>query len=128
MEKILCDKCNLEIKYREDLVVAPFVLPFILKKFHNACYAQREKVALGFLFLGEKPVNTPVYTAVAIISLLIFLVGSLWFLIPRVGSPNIQMGLLIFGTLFLILSLIIWYPRIISYYKYEKRLPKQKEV
>ena len=65
MNNVICNRCNKEITYREDLVVTTLGLSWLfplLKKYHNACYAQREKTFGGFFFLGSKPINTKVFT------------------------------------------------------------------
>ena len=124
MTKILCDKCNKEIKYKEDLVVTTYIIPFILRKYHNACYAQREKTAGGFIFLGPKPVNTNVFTAMGIFfSIFFFLIFAIALLnIP--GSASLS--LLIFLIIAIVVFAIFFYPRVASYYKYEKALPHKK--
>ncbi len=96
-------------------------LAFILRSYHNSCYAQREKTALGTFFVGSKPINTKVSTYTTAIATILFFIVAGFFAV----SGN-QFGLIAgFGIVILIIIFVL-YPRLSSYYKYEKVLARRR--
>ncbi len=126
MSKILCDKCGKDIKYKKNLVVVTYFIPFILKKYHNICYAKQEKTLKGIAFLGPKPVNSAGYKFIAIFYISVVLMFVVFLIaIPDSFQQIIQIYGIDFLTFLLIAilfsMLMISYPLMISR-KYEKIL------
>jgi len=118
-EKIPCDMCRKEIKNNKDLVVTTYLMFFILRKYHNACYAKREKTAGGYFLVGGKPINTRVYSIMSAIGALILL--GFFVLLPIISPASSPfMGFIPLIGLLLIAAIL--YTRIASYYKYEKKM------
>src|SRR3989344_9514885 len=115
MTQILCDKCNKEIKYKEDLFVTTYATPFNLVKYHNKCYAQQKKAT--FFLIADRALNTNSYLYMIILSGIFAILILLFVLIPI--NPNFE--LLLYPGIFAVI--IIWFvfsiPRIESYKKYE---------
>ena len=104
-KKIICEHCSEEIKYKADLVVANLFVN--LETYHNECYAQGLKTAKTF-FLNNHPINSIGGTMNALYSLLLSAV-ALYFLED--------------GMRFLvIIALIPFFLRILSYILYERHL------
>ncbi len=114
MEKIRCNGCGKEILSNKDLVVTTYFAPVLLSKYHNACYSQREKTAWGNLFLGNKPINTKFYTYLVVF----YLILGFFIYFLNIFRP---WSLLVA----IVLALVFLYPRLASYYKYEKPLSKK---
>lgn len=122
MRHVSCDRCGKEIRRQNDLVTTTFIVPFIVKKYHNACYAQREKSVAGFFLVGAKPLNSTISTIKTIVGVVAaFLVAVVFLISEAMGIFNVVKLVVAFVIIVFALDLI--YVRLKSYYTYEKALP-----
>ncbi|WP_078546448.1 hypothetical protein [Litchfieldia alkalitelluris] len=70
-ESIFCEKCSMEIKQKDNLVVTTYF--FSLACYHDSCYSKSLK---GFhtLFVGNEPINGPYSTFLSVIAVIAALV------------------------------------------------------
>ena len=123
MEKVLCNSCKQQIKYREDLVVTSYIDIINLKKYHNRCYSSLKKTSDGFFLVGEKPINTRNYRVYSVLrSLVVAAILITIFLL----TPNLFSGSLDILYFSLIVLIIIASYEIAMSKKYEEYLPSRK--
>src|SRR5699024_11176772 len=103
--KVICENCSGEIASKDDLVVANLFIN--METYHNDCYAQGLKTAKTF-GLNNHPINSEGGTMNALYTLLL---------------PAVARYFLIDGMTFIvIIALIRFVLRILSYILYERHL------
>jgi len=118
---INCEKCKQPISSKSDLSSAWFF--FKILPYHNSCFAEEKTKGKGLFLTG--PINGFYGTIITIISslMLIIFIG--------VKIPSIQ-SLTLFSIILLLAQLgffiLITYPRITSYFLYEKKLDNKEII
>jgi hypothetical protein len=106
---VYCNHCGDEIKYQSDLIVTSNLFTF--STYHAECYGLVIKRSGGF-FIGQ-PINSPQGTFAPIAVFSIYLFSLL--------TTNLRTEP-VMHFLFALLILASAFPRLYSYYKFEKKL------
>lgn len=114
MKKVICNFCNKEITSKTNLAVAASGYFYLVKPYHHKCFVQIKNNHLFEVW----HVNTKISTYVTILSFIVLVAGLVIYLLYKSDEINISIVLI-----FLICGGIFVYPRLASYFKYEKYLP-----